>query len=258
MTMFTANKLTKFGLVTAVAGMMVAAPMLSSAGVSGNIGVFSDYVLRGNNGPAGTEGNGPVVQGGFDYSGDSGIYAGYWGSNLGYSNGSTATGFENDFYAGWGGSSGDLNYSIGFIQYYYLHVNDSNLTEINPTIGYGPVTFGFKYLASDGAWGNSGDIYWTLGYSTSLPADFSLSATAGYYTYEKSDNSKMCAAAGMASGCTITTKSSAFKHLDVSLSHPIGKTGADMSVTYTLPGKDRTGADLKDAIVFGVKYGFDI
>ena len=56
MTMFTANKLTKFGLVTAVAGMMVAAPMLSSAGVSGNIGVFSDYVLRGNNGPAGTEG----------------------------------------------------------------------------------------------------------------------------------------------------------------------------------------------------------
>ena len=251
MTMFTANKLTKFGLVTAVAGMMVAAPMLSSAGVSGNIGVFSDYVLRGINGAGGTEGNGPVVQGGFDYSGDSGIYAGYWGSNLGYSNGSTASGFENDFYAGWGGSSGDVSYSIGFIQYYYLHVSDSDGLEINPTVSYGPVSFGLKYLATDVAWGNTGDIYWTLGYSASLPADFSLSATAGYYTYEKDGKyikDKNHPAA----------KSSAFRHLDVSLSHPIGKTGADMSVTYTLPGKDRHNVDQKDAIVFGVKYGFDI
>ena len=250
MKMFSVNKLTRFGLITATAGMMVAAPLMANAGVSGNIGVFSDYVLRGIT-AGGTEGNGPVLQGGFDYSGDSGIYAGYWGSNLGYSDGSTSTGFENDLYAGWGGSSGDLNYSIGFIQYYYLHVADSDGLEINPTIGYGPVTFGLKYLATDVAWGNSGDIYWTLGYSASLPADFSLSATAGYYTYKKDgkyikDNNNPAA------------KSSAFRHLDISLSHPIGKTGADMSVTYTLPGKDRHNVDQKDAIVFGVKYGFDI
>ncbi|MEJ2553899.1 MAG: TorF family putative porin [Gammaproteobacteria bacterium] len=247
MTMFTANKLTRYGLTTAVAGMMVAAPMLASAGVTGNIGVFSDYVLRGINGPGGTEGDGPVVQGGFDYSGDSGIYAGYWGSNLGYSNGSTARGFENDFYAGWGGSSGGFNYSIGFIQYYYLHVSNSDGLEINPTVGYGPVTFGLKYLVEDVAWGNGGDIYWTLGYSTALPADFSLSATLGYYTYE-----------GSGKYIASSKESSAFRHLDLALSHPIGKTGADMSVTYTLPGKDRNGTDQKDAIVLGVSYGFDI
>jgi len=251
MTMFTANKLTKFGLVTAVAGMMVAAPMLASAGVSGNIGVFSDYVLRGINGAGGTEGNGPVVQGGFDYSGDSGVYAGYWGSNLGYSNGSTASGFENDFYAGWGGSSGDVSYSIGFIQYYYLHVANSDGLEIYPTVSYGPVSFGLKYLTSDVAWGNSGDIYWTLGYSASLPADFNLSATAGYYTYKKDGKY-------IKTSTDPSAKSSAFRHLDVSLSHPIGKTGADMSFTYTLPGKDRMGVDQKDAVVLGVKYGFDI
>jgi hypothetical protein len=64
MTMFTANKLTKFGLVTAAAGMMVAAPLMANAGVTGNIGVFSDYVLRGID-KGGTEGNGPVLQGGF-------------------------------------------------------------------------------------------------------------------------------------------------------------------------------------------------
>lgn len=254
MTMFNTNKLTKLGLIAAVTGTMVAAPMMADAGVTGNIGVFSDYVLRGMT-AGGTEGNGPVLQGGFDYAGDNGIYAGYWGSNLGYSDGSTSTGFENDFYAGWGGKTGDVSYSIGIIQYYYLHVADSNGLEINPTVGYGPFTFGLKYLATDVAWGNSGDIYWTLGYSTSLPADFGLSATAGYYTYEKDDNSKMC---GGTSGCGITTKSSAFRHLDVSLTHPIGKTGAVMSLTYTLPGKSRADIDQKDAIVLGVKYGFDI
>jgi len=250
MTMCSASKLTKFGLVTAAAGMMVAAPLMANAGVSGNIGVFSDYVLRGID-KGGTEGNGPVLQGGFDYSGDSGIYAGYWGSNLGYSDGSTSTGFENDLYAGWSGSSGDFGYTIGFVQYYYLHVADSDGLEITPSISYGPVSFGFKYLTKDVAWGNTGDIYWTLGYSTSLPKDFSLSATAGYYTYKKDgkyikDNNNPDA------------KSSAFRHLDIKLSHPIANTGADMSVTYTLPGKDRHGVDQKDAIVFGVSYGFDI
>jgi uncharacterized protein (TIGR02001 family) len=253
MTKLTASKLTRFGIATALAGTMVAAPLMADAGVTGNIGVFSKYVLRGitNN----TENDGATVQGGFDYAGDNGIYAGYWGSNLDYGNTTTATGFENDLYAGWGGKTGDVSYSIGFIQYVYVEVNDSNGLEINPTVGYGPVTFGLKYLATDVAWGNSGDIYWTLGYSASLPADFGFGATAGYYTYEKDDNSKMC---GGTSGCGITTKSSAFRHLDLSLTHPIGKTGATMSLTYTLGGKDRTGTDQKDAMVLGVKYGFDI
>jgi len=252
MIMLNANKLTKLGLVTAVAGTMLAAPLMADAGVTGNIGVFSDYVLRGINGTAGTEGNGPVAQGGFDYAGDNGIYAGYWGSNLGYSDGSTSTGFENDLYAGWGGKSGGVSYSIGFIQYYYLHVADSNGLEINPTVGYGPVTFGFKYLTTDVAWGNSGDIYWTLGYSTSLPADFGFSATAGYYTYKKTGKYINT------DGTDPDAKSSAFRHLDVSLTHPIAKTGAVMSLTYTLPGKNRDGVDQKDAMVLGVKYGFDI
>jgi len=251
MTMLTADKLTKFGLVTAVAGVMMASPLLASAGVSGNIGVFSDYVLRGIT-KGGTEGNGPVLQGGFDYAGDSGVYAGYWGSNLGYADaGETSTGFENDFYAGWGGSSGDFGYSIGFVQYYYMHVSDSDGLEVTPSISYGPVSFGLKYLTNDVAWGNSGDIYWTLGYSASLPADFSLSATAGYYTYKKDGKY-------IKDSNNPDAKSSAFRHLDISLSHPIGKTGADMSVTYTLPGKDRHNVDQQDAIVLGVKYGFDI
>jgi uncharacterized protein (TIGR02001 family) len=251
MTMLTANKLTKFGLVTAVAGMMVAAPLMASAGVTGNIGVFSRYVLRGITVP-GTEDDGAVVQGGFDYAADNGIYLGYWGSNLGYSDGSTAVGFENDLYGGWGGKAGDFSYSIGIIQYYYLHVSKSNGLEVNPSVGYGPVTFGLKYSTEDVAWANQGDIYWTLGYSAALPADFGISATAGYYTYKKSGKYIN------PNGTDTNAKSSEFRHVDISLTHPIGKTGAVMSFTYTLPGKDRDGVKQKDAEVLGVKYGFDI
>lgn len=236
-----------------LAGSALLAPGLASADLSGNIGVFSKYVLRGitNN----TENDNTAVQGGFDYTHESGFYAGYWGSNLDYGSSPTATGFENDFYAGWTGKAGDFGYGVGVIQYYYVEVDDSNLTEFVPTLSYGPVTLGAKYLMNDGAWGNQGDIYWTLGYGTDLPSDFKLGAVLGYYTYEKDDNDKMC---GGTAGCGITTKSSAFRHLDLTLSHPIGETGADMSVTYTLGGKDRTGTDQRDAVVFGVKYGFSI
>lgn len=229
------------------------APGLASADVTGNIGVFSKYVLRGMTNNA--ENDGAALQGGFDYTHANGIYLGYWGSNLDYASSPTATGFENDFYGGWSGKTGNISYSAGIIQYYYLEIDDSNLTEFVPTIGYGPVTLGAKYLLNDGAWGNQGDIYWTLSYGTDLPSDFKLGAVAGFYTYEKDDNSKMC---GGTAGCGITTKSSAFRHVDLTLSHPIAKTGADMSITYTLGGKDRTGTDQRDAVVFGVKYGFSI
>jgi len=236
-----------------LAGSALLAPGLASADMTGNIGVFSKYVLRGITNNA--ENDGAALQGGFDYTHASGFYAGWWGSSLDYASAPTQTGFENDFYGGWSGKTGDVSYSVGVIQYYYMEVDDSNLTEFVPTIGYGPVTLGAKYLLNDGAWGNQGDIYWTLSYGTDLPSDFKLGAVVGYYTYEKDDNDKLC---GGTSGCGITTESSAFRHVDLTLSHPIGKTGADMSVTYTLGGKDRTGTDQRDIVVFGVKYGFSI
>lgn len=250
------NKTTSTLLLLTLTGSALLAPGLASADMTGNISVVSKYVLRGitNN----TENDGAALQGGFDYTNASGFYAGWWGSNLDYASAPTTTGFENDFYAGWGGKAGDVSYSLGLIQYYYMEIDDSNLTEFVPTVGYGPVTLGAKYLLSDGAWGNQGDIYWTLHYATQLPSDFKLGAVVGYYTYEKDDNDKLCSANNKSSGCGITKKSSAFRHIDLTLSHPIGKTGADMSVTYTLGGKDRTGTDQRDIVVFGVKYGFTI
>ena len=82
--------------------------------LSGNIGVFSSYNLRGiTNAP---ENKNATLQGGLDYSHASGLYAGYWGSTLSY--GETPdddNAFENDFYAGYKGSiTEDLGYTRGF------------------------------------------------------------------------------------------------------------------------------------------------
>lgn len=235
-------------LVATVAIIMLAVPAAALAETTGNVGVFSQYVLRGiTNLP---EDDDVALQGGIDWSGESGFYLGYWGSTLSYrSEGAGSDGFENDFFAGYAGSAGRLEYSVGLIQYYYLNVDDSDLLEFAGSVGIGPVTLGVEYLLQDGAWGNAGDAYWTLDYGANLPGGFSFAATLGYFTYDDGDPVRF----GLE-----TTASSAFRHLDLSLSRDIGSTGAAMSLTYVLGGKDRVGTDQGDALVFAVTYDFGL
>ena len=90
--------------------------------LTGNVGVYSQYIFRGL-----TQTNGdPALQGGFDYSHSSGFYAGTWMSNISWlSDSPTATGYasgslEMDFYGGYKGTiSGDLGFDVGLLQYYY-------------------------------------------------------------------------------------------------------------------------------------------
>ncbi len=222
----------------------------AQAEVTGNIGLFSQYVLRGiTNAP---ENDNVAIQGGVDWSGASGFFAGYWGSNLGYGNpDSSVKGFENDFYAGWGGEAGNMNWNLGSVYYYYLNIDDFNGFEPFAYIGWGPVTFGFKYLAQDLGWGNQGDTYWTLAGSGEIGAGFSLGGSLGYYSYEKDGEFIPDVAGSGAVG-------SAFRHLNIDLSHPIGNTGADMTLTYIVGGEDRFGTDQDNQIVLSLSYGFDI
>src|SRR5690606_5100075 len=226
---------------------LAAAP--AQADLSGNVSVVSKYVLRGIT--VATENSGAALQGGFDYSHETGLYAGYWGSSLGYpgvdSDPTADTSFENDFYAGWAGDVGPVSLSAGLIYYYYLDFEDLNGTEFAATVGAGPVTFGVKHLLEDTGWGNSGDTYVTLAASHDLPNDFTIGATAGYYFYE--DSVKFIAATPESHGC---------RHLDVTLSHPIGQTGAVMSLTYIIGGEDRNGVDQENTAVLGISYAFDI
>ncbi|VAW99622.1 Conserved hypothetical protein 2001 [hydrothermal vent metagenome] len=236
---------------TVALGSSFAAPETAQAEVAYNVGVHSKYLLRG----IFEENNSTAVQGGVDWSNDAGWYAGWWFSNLGYSyetgagDGKTNTnGFENDFYGGYSGSFGkDFGYDVGFIQYIYINVDDSDLLEATGTLTFKDFYVGAQYLLTDGWWGNSGDIYWKAGWSTTVASDIGIALDYSYYTYDSSDSSKLG---------TATTSSGGFRYFNVTASKPIGKTGAEAYVQYTFAGEDRAGQDYNDSMVVGVTYGF--
>lgn len=241
-------------LATGVALASLAAPLAAQAEITGNLGVYSKYVLRGITN--GSENDNTAVQGGIDWTHSSGVYLGYWGSNLSYASGTAATptGFENDVYGGYSFSAGPVNLSFGAIYYVYLDIDDSNTFEAVASAGIGPVTLGMKYLTEDVAWGNKGDIYWTADFEQKLPKDFTFGASLGYYTYDDTDPGSAAEPNLIAPGTT--TENSAFRHLNLSLSHPLGATGADMSITYVIGGKNRSGIEQRDTVVLGLSTTF--
>jgi uncharacterized protein (TIGR02001 family) len=253
------KKFAPIATASAIAASVFGLPSAAMADdFTGNVGVYSKYLLRG----IGEENSNTAVQGGLDYSFSNGIYLGYWGSNLGYSYETSAgdktrlQGFENDLYGGYAGSAGMFDYSVGLIQYIYVNVADSDLTELVLSGGIKGWKLQAQYLLTDGWWGNSGDIYWTVSGGFSLPKDFGVDVKLGYYTYNNSDNSKLSGYAD-ANG-DVTKTSSAPRHLDIALKHPIGSTGADMVLTYTLAGKDRTDTKFSNSMVMSAVWGFKI
>jgi len=238
------------GLATAALALAPAA----NADVTGNINVVSKYVLRGITTGPGSENNGAAVQGGFDYSHSSGLYAGYWGSSLSYtgappaSNANLASGFENDLYAGYKGTAGPVSYSAGVIYYAYTGVGDADTAEIALTGGIGNASLGINYLTKDVVWGNQGDTYFNLGYTQPLPKDFSLAGSLMYYLYAK--NGKF-----ITDTVPPTEKGSAFRGVSLTLSHPLTKTST-MGLTAVGGGENRFGVYQKPMMVLSVGMTF--
>lgn len=216
--------------------------------VTGNIGVVSQYVLRGNT--AGLENSGAAVQGGLDYSHASGFYAGYWGSTLDISYAESGEqSFEHDFYAGFSGKiTEDLGFKVGGTYYVYYPSDDSNVFETMVGLNYKSLGLTAQTLTDDVTWGNAGDTYFLASYSYGLPKDFTLNTSLGAYYYSDS---------GDFEGLTLnTTEDFNLRHLTVGLSHPLGDTGASVSMDYIIGGKLRDDTDLKNKVVLGLKYGF--
>ena len=135
------------------------------------------------------------------------------------------------------------------IQYVYIDVDDSDLTELKLAVSSGPFKVQLQYLLNDGWWGNAGDQYWTISYDAKLPKKFKLNLTYGHYVYDDDDNSELG---------SVTAIDDGFRHFNVTLSRPIGKTGADWYAQYIFGGEDRTGANQEDTMVFGITYGFNL
>ncbi len=97
--------------------------------LTGNVGIFSQYIFRGMT----QTGRKPALQGGFDFAHESGFYLGTWGSNISWlkENTTTAAGavsgtygeggsLELDFYGGYKWSlPHDFVIDVGGLYYWY-------------------------------------------------------------------------------------------------------------------------------------------
>src|SRR3546814_12414933 len=98
--------------------MMLATPAIAESPIPGtfaaNVALGTDYVFRGIS----QTDEEPTVQGGFDWSHDSGIYLGIWGSNVDFDDGDEAH-LETDIYGGWKPTWNGFTFDVGGIYYLY-------------------------------------------------------------------------------------------------------------------------------------------
>lgn len=162
--------------------------------VTGNVGLFSQYIFRGL-----TQTNrDPALQGGFDYAHASGFYAGTWASNISWlTDSSAATGYtssslEWDFYGGLrnaiGGSG--FGYDVGLLYYAYPGTHSTlvapGTVKADTLEAYGALTWKwltakYSYSIDDKTFGvANSDGSWYLDLNAAYPVTDRLALIAHY------------------------------------------------------------------------------
>ncbi len=157
----------------AVAFAAAAAPITAAAEVTGSLGISNFYLWRGLDLTSGA-GN---VHGSLDYSHESGLYAGVWGSSERAVAGVTTEGApvatpggETDVYFGFAGEAGGLSYDISYWSYIYPGI-DQGIGEAGEVIlglGMGGFDLGVYLSVADDDDGDKAfakDKYLTLSYA---------------------------------------------------------------------------------------------
>lgn len=227
------------GLLTVSAlALLPLAAQASDIEVSSNIGFVTDYSFRG----VSQSDESFAVQGGFDASHDSGVYAGIWGSNVDFNDGSEAT-LEVDLYGGYSNSlENGLNYDVGAIYYYYPGADSSlnyDFWEASFALGYdfGAFSTSASVNYSPEFFGDTGDAqYYALNVDIPLPADITLSSHIGYQDIDESTS-----------------------YTDWSVGFGYNYAGFDLSLQYVdtdldEPSECADGCDTR--IIFGVSRSF--
>jgi uncharacterized protein (TIGR02001 family) len=155
---------------------------IGDAEISANVGFVTEYSFRG----IAQSNEEPAIQGGFDISHSSGLYAGVWAANVEFGD---AT-IETDVYAGYSGSVGNFSYDLGAIYYAYPG-SQNNLNydfyEISAAAGYDFQVFSASASVnySPEYFGDSGNaVYTAVSVDVPLPYDFSANAHVGHQTID--------------------------------------------------------------------------
>ncbi|MBL4721302.1 MAG: hypothetical protein JKY20_09255 [Alphaproteobacteria bacterium] len=175
-------------LVVGVPGQAFAEKKMMETNIgdfSANVSLYSDYIYRGISQTF----EEPSIQGGADWSHDSGFYAGAWASNVDFNDGDQAH-IEIDVYAGYGGSIGNFGYDIGILQYLYPGASSSlsyDFWEVTPSISYdfGVASVGASISYTPDNFGGSDEaFFYQATIEAPLPKGFTISANIGRWNIE--------------------------------------------------------------------------
>jgi uncharacterized protein (TIGR02001 family) len=189
------SKLLLAALATSSAAFAQTAPAAPESAIAYNVGVVSEYRYRGL---AQTKGD-PALQGGVDYTGANGFYAGAWASTIKWIKDSAAVGgtstkgpVELDIYGGYKFEAAGLGFDVGYLRYEYLNntlsnnttnnMKNANTDEVYGAATYGVTTLKYSYAFSNlfGANNSKGSTYWDLSATFDLGNGFSLVPHAGH------------------------------------------------------------------------------
>jgi len=158
----------------ALAGLALALTGLAAqAEITGNAAVVSDYNWRGISQSAGD----PAIQGGIDYSHESGFYAGTWGSNVDFGD-CCDENVEVDLYTGFRGGD-TLTWDVGLIYYWYPGADDLDFPEIYVGLGWEWLSGKISYSNDFGNYDESA-FYYEANAAYELPANFGINAHLGF------------------------------------------------------------------------------
>jgi len=179
------------GMKRLAAAVLLSWSGVAPAGMTANLGVVSEYMLRGIDGS-----DGAALQGGVDWAGASGVYLGTWASDIG---GPAVAGtLEVDLYAGWAGTLGATTLDVGAAYYFYKGDKEDLGRDIDYPELYAELGLGWLTL----------QLYYTTllyGEANEAAADLAGKDTDGLYasaigTFALSETTKLAVQVGHSSG----------------------------------------------------------
>jgi uncharacterized protein (TIGR02001 family) len=210
---------------------------------SANLGVVSDYSFRGFS----QSDDSAALQGGFDWTHNSGAYLGLWGSTIDLADADV----EFDVYGGWGGTlDNGMNWKLGGI--YYIYPGASSSRDYDYIEATGSLGYDFGFLSANLGMNISPDFFAGSGFATysyanaavpiTLGQEFDLSLTGNVGNQTVQDN--------RAFGSP--------DYVDYGLGVRAGYAGYTASLQYIGTDLDEprecTGCD--DRVVFGISRAF--
>jgi len=178
-----------FAVSVAISGTLLASNTVLASDDTGtfsaNIALTTDYYFRGIS----QTNNDGAVSGGFDWSHESGLYAGVWASNVAFG----STNIEADTYIGFANEVNGIGYDLGWLRYNYNDTASSDdPDEFYLNLSYSFFSAGYAY-SPDWFGSDEKSHYAFIGIDYDLPNDIGLSASVGrsfgdaYEDYEYTD-----------------------------------------------------------------------